>query len=64
MVTRLAPLQQRRKKYEDNPKQVWDILEAGSARAASVAEATMNEVREAMKMSKQDASPAQGAGGP
>ena len=53
MVTRLAPIQQRRKKYEDNPKQVWDILEAGSARAASVAEATMNEVREAMHMSKQ-----------
>ena len=62
MVTRLAPIQQRRKKYEDNPKQVWDILQAGSARAASVAEATMNEVREAMNMSKQNASPADGAG--
>ncbi len=53
MVTRLAPIQQRRKKYEDDPKRVWDILEAGSARAATVAEATMNEVREAMHMSKQ-----------
>jgi tryptophanyl-tRNA synthetase len=61
MVTRLAPIQQRRKKYEDNPKQVWDILEAGSARAAAVAEGTMNEVREAMHMSKQP--PAEGDGG-
>ncbi len=63
MVTRLAPIQQRRKKYEDDPKRVWDILEAGSARAATVAEATMNEVREAMHMSKQYAPPVQGAGG-
>jgi len=63
MVTRLAPIQRRRKKYEDNPKRVWDILEAGSARAATVAEATMNEVREAMHMSKQYALPVQGAGG-
>jgi len=61
MMTRLAPIQQRRKKYEDNPKQVWDILEAGSTRAASVAEATMNEVREAMHMSKQP--PVEDAGG-
>ena len=63
MVTRLAPIQQRRKKYEDNPKQVWDILEAGSVRAATVAEATMNEVREAMHMSKLYQPPAQDAGG-
>jgi len=63
MVARLAPIQQRRKKYEDDPKRVWDILEAGSARAATVAEATMNEVREAMHMSKQYESPAQGSGG-
>ena len=63
MVTRLAPIRQRRKKYEDNPKLVWDILEAGSARAAQVAEATMNQVREAMHMSKRHEPPAQGAGG-
>jgi tryptophanyl-tRNA synthetase len=53
MMTRLAPIQQRRKKYEDNPKLAWDILEAGSARAASIAEATMQEVREAMNMTSQ-----------
>jgi len=63
MVARLAPIQQRRKKYEHNPKLVWDILEAGSARAATVAEATVNEVRAAMHMSKEYQPPAQGAGG-
>ena len=59
MMTRLAPIQQRRKKYEDNPKLVWDILEAGSARAATIAEATMEEVRQAMNMSRQYEPPAQ-----
>ena len=63
MMTRLAPIQQRRKKFEDNPKLAWDILEAGSARAAQVAEATMNEVREAMNLSKHYAAPAVQAGG-
>jgi tryptophanyl-tRNA synthetase len=63
MVTRLAPIQQRRKKYEDDPKLAWDILEAGSARAAKVAEATMAEVREAMRMSRQYEPPVAGATG-
>ena len=44
-------MQERRKKYEDNPRLAWDILEAGSARAAEVAAATMGEVRESMGMS-------------
>jgi tryptophanyl-tRNA synthetase len=48
LVNILNPMQQRRRKYEDNPKLAWDILEAGSARARKVATATMNEVREAM----------------
>jgi tryptophanyl-tRNA synthetase len=47
----LNPMQQRRKKYEDNPRLAWDILEAGSAKARQVASTTMNEVREAMGMS-------------
>ncbi len=63
MMARLAPIQQRRKKYEDNPKLAWDILEAGSARAEKFAETTMSEVREAMHMSKQYAPPAQAAPG-
>jgi tryptophanyl-tRNA synthetase len=51
LVKILNPMQERRKKYEDNPRLAWDILEAGSARAASVAGATMNEVRDSMGMS-------------
>src|ERR1700732_4955821 len=51
LVEMLTPMQQRRKKYEENPRLAWDILEAGSAQARQVAEATMVEVREAMGMS-------------
>ncbi|MFI5110745.1 MAG: tryptophan--tRNA ligase [Terriglobales bacterium] len=47
----LNPMQERRKKYEDNPRLAWDILEAGSARARHVADATMGEVRDAMGIS-------------
>jgi len=48
IVKILNPMQERRKKYEDNPRLAWDILEAGSARARDVAGATMDEVRKAM----------------
>src|ERR1700728_3368397 len=51
LVKLLNPMQQRRKKFEENPRLAWDILEAGSARARQVAEATMTEVREAMGIS-------------
>jgi tryptophanyl-tRNA synthetase len=51
LVQILNPMQERRKKYEENPRLAWDILEAGSAKAREVAGATMNEVREAMGMS-------------
>jgi len=51
LVRVLTPMQERRKKYEDNPRLAWDILEAGSARAAQVAAATMDEVRDSMGMS-------------
>jgi len=51
LVSILNPMQERRKKYEENPRLAWDILEAGSARARQVAEATMTEVREAMGIS-------------
>ena len=33
LVNILNPMQERRKKYEENPRLAWDILEAGSARA-------------------------------
>jgi tryptophanyl-tRNA synthetase len=51
LVTILNPMQERRKKYEENPRLAWDILEAGSARARQTADATMAEVRDAMGMS-------------
>ncbi|HZQ17479.1 MAG TPA: tryptophan--tRNA ligase [Terriglobales bacterium] len=63
LVQILNPMQQRRKKYEENPRLAWDILEAGSERARNVASSTMNEVRGAMKMSLDYEAPssAQGA---
>jgi tryptophanyl-tRNA synthetase len=51
LVQVLNPMQHRRKKYEDNPRLAWDILEAGSAAASKIADATMAEVRASMGMS-------------
>ena len=51
LVQVLQPMQQRRKKYEDHPRLAWDILEAGSAAAGKVADATMKQVRASMGMS-------------
>ena len=48
LVKILNPMQERRKKYEDNPRLAWDILEAGSARARDVAGTTMDDVRKSM----------------
>jgi tryptophanyl-tRNA synthetase len=53
LVQVLAPMQERRRKYEENPRLAWDILEAGSACAREVSEATLTEVRDAMGMSKE-----------
>jgi tryptophanyl-tRNA synthetase len=47
----LQPIQERRAKYDSNPKLAWDILEAGSAKARAAAEATMEEVRAAAHLS-------------
>jgi hypothetical protein len=44
-------MQERRTKYEENPRLAWDILEAGSARAQKISGATMDEVRDSMGMS-------------
>jgi tryptophanyl-tRNA synthetase len=44
-------MQERRKKFEENPRLAWDILEAGSQRARKVAAETMEGVRDAMGMS-------------
>ncbi len=55
----LAPIQERRQKYEADPKQAWDILEEGSRKARAVAEATMIEAREAANLSHEYESPVQ-----
>jgi tryptophanyl-tRNA synthetase len=49
--TVLEPIQARRAKYVANPRLAWDIMEAGSAKARTVAESTMEEVRDAMHLS-------------
>ncbi len=46
----LAPIQQRRKGYEQKPQRVWDILEEGTRKARKVAQATMEEVRKAVRL--------------
>jgi tryptophanyl-tRNA synthetase len=51
LVQLLNPMQERRKKFEENPRQTWDILEAGTERARTAAGETMDDVRAAMGMS-------------
>lgn len=51
LVQLLNPMQERRKKFEENPRLAWDILEAGSERARRVTGETMKDVRAAMGMS-------------
>jgi tryptophanyl-tRNA synthetase len=58
LVQLLSPMQERRKKFEENPRLAWDILEAGSERARKVAAETMNDVRDAMGMSLEYEAPA------
>jgi tryptophanyl-tRNA synthetase len=51
LVHLLNPIQERRKKFEQNPRLAWDILEAGSERARQTAGDTMKDVRASMHMS-------------
>jgi len=51
LVQILNPIQERRKKFEDNPRLAWDILEDGTKRAKAAAGETMDDVRAAMGMS-------------
>ena len=61
LVSVLQPMQERRRYYEQNPRSAWGVLEDGARRASHAAEATMEEVRAAMKMSKHYEAPAEGA---
>ena len=51
LVRLLNPMQERRKKFEDNPRLAWDILEDGTKKARAAAAATMEQVRSVMGMS-------------
>ena len=51
LVQLLNPIQAKRKKYEENPRLAWDILEAGTQRARKTAAETMEAVRASMNMS-------------
>ena len=51
LVQLLSPMQERRRKFEENPKLAWDILEAGTQRARKTAVETMDDVRASMGMS-------------
>jgi len=51
LVKLLNPIQERRRKYEEKPRDAWDILEAGAEKARKGAAETMDDVRAAMGMS-------------
>ena len=57
LVQLLNPMQERRKKFEQNPRLAWDILEAGSHRARQAAAETMQDVRASMHMSMEYEAP-------
>jgi tryptophanyl-tRNA synthetase len=50
MVEKLKPTWEARQKFQDDPKQVEDIVEAGAARAKKVSNTTLQEVKEAMQL--------------
>jgi tryptophanyl-tRNA synthetase len=50
VLERLAQIHARRPEFARRPDTVWDILREGSTRARGVAEATLDDVRAAMKL--------------
>jgi tryptophanyl-tRNA synthetase len=44
----LSPYREKKRKFEENPQLVWDILEEGNKKARKVAQKTMEEVRAAI----------------
>jgi len=50
VLERLASIHARRPEFAARPDTVWDVLREGSKRARAAAEATMDEVRAAMKI--------------
>ena len=50
IINYLKPIRERRKKYEDNPKLVKEIIEKGNEMASKLAAKTMAEVTAALKL--------------
>jgi tryptophanyl-tRNA synthetase len=48
LIKWIEPIQTRRKEFEAHPRQVWDILDAGSDKARKAARRTMQRVRNAI----------------
>ena len=48
LVRWIEPIQARRREFAAHPEKVWDILDAGSAKARRAAKRTMKRVREAI----------------
>ncbi len=46
----LEPIRERRKKYQENPQLVWDILEKGRRKVRAIASKNMEDVKEKMKI--------------
>ena len=46
----LEPIRDKRKHYEENPKEVMDILMAGTDKARVIAKETMEKVKKSMKL--------------
>lgn len=49
---RLAPIQEKQAYWAQRPDEVWDILEAGSAKSRDLAEATLEEVRSKLNLAR------------
>ena len=50
MVERFLPMWETRKRFSADPKQIEEVVEEGRKRASAVAQETMKEVKEAMKI--------------
>ncbi len=50
LMERMAPILERRREYLAHPERVWEILRQGAERARRVAQATMQDVRKALKL--------------
>ena len=48
LIRALAPLQARRAELDQNPQQIWEILEDGATRARLIASETLRQAKEAM----------------